>query len=322
MEDLNQFVISRVLGSTMKHIKRPTFGPLGVLHAQNQIIAHRPVRGEQISFAPRIDRLIIRSFEENRKGLPLEKLLADPARTAKMLRRAKGLGVQAEDYAILLRLLQYRKNPTKKFRLSKPTAVEPRRDHSAYLFAAEMALTQMRYRYGASVDDILAYPNIGREFDELSDRICPGHTPNDFRLAALYIRKSRYCGKDERTLFDALDTRLVEKKLHRFATLDKIEPSKLSGFKGVVGLVEENKNTRYLYLTKTSDASQFVKPFIDPRTLNAVSNHFWKPSLETIRLYAFDIGYKYESVLRTMWAKKLIQQKSPIFNQPIHVEKT
>src|SRR5688500_13015878 len=125
MSELNQFAISRVLGSTMKHLKRPAFGPRGVLHAQNQILANRFVRGEQITFAPQVDKLIIRAFEETRNGWPLERLLSDSARTARMLRRARQLGVEAEDHAILLRLFRFRKSPQGKFKLARSTSVEP-----------------------------------------------------------------------------------------------------------------------------------------------------------------------------------------------------
>ena len=78
MDDLNQFVISRVFGGTMKQIKRPSFGPLGVLHIQNQVLAQFPKRDEQITFLPQAEKLIVRAFEETRQGFPVDRVLAEP----------------------------------------------------------------------------------------------------------------------------------------------------------------------------------------------------------------------------------------------------
>lgn len=319
MSDLNQYAISRCLGSTMKHMKRPSLGPMGLLHAQNQVIAHCPRRGEQITFAPQVDRLIVRAFEEYRKGLPLERVLADPILTAKTLKRAKQLGVAAKDHAVLLRLFRIRKSPVKKIRLANPTVREPKRNHSAYAFAAEMAISLMRYRYGASVDDILAYPNIGFEFDALCQKICPGYSAVDYRLAALYIRKSRYCEENERTLFDSLNENKADHTLTRHKPLDEIEPDRFCGVKGIVGLVEESRSNRFIYLTGTKDVSETVRPFTREETLRAVGNSFWTPSLSAIRVYIFDIQNKLGDANQSLWVKRLIYVKSPIFNQPIRI---
>ncbi len=206
MNDLNQFVISRILGSTMKHAKRPSFGPLGALHAQNQVLAQCPKPDEQITFGLQAEKRIVRAFEETRKGFAVDRVLADPVLSAKFLRRCNELGITASDHAIALRLLAFRKSPRQNLRISKATAREPRRDFSAYLFAAEMTIAQMKYRYGASVDDVLAYPEIGKEFDDLANRLYPGPSALEYRLAALHVRKSRYCKSEEKSLFDSIRT--------------------------------------------------------------------------------------------------------------------
>src|SRR5438874_10984187 len=100
MDGLNQFAISRILGSTMKHAKRPVFGPLGALHAQNQVLANCPKRGEQITFSPPAEKLIVRAFQETRRGLPVDRVLADPALAEKFFKRCRQLGVSAPDHAI------------------------------------------------------------------------------------------------------------------------------------------------------------------------------------------------------------------------------
>ncbi len=253
MNELNQFVISRILGSTMKHAKRPTFGPLGTLHAQNQVLAQFPKRGEHITFAPETDKIIVRAFEETRDGFPVDRVLADAALAEKFLRRCRQLKVLAPKHAIALRLLGIRKSPRKNLKIRKSWATEPKRDFSKYLFAAEMAITQIKYRYGASVDDILAYSQIGKEFDNLAERLYPGLTPLDHRLAALHVRKSRYCKPDERSLFDSIKTSRADKTMTRHDSLDKIDLDAFRHVNAIVGFVEESRIQRFLYITEAKD---------------------------------------------------------------------
>ena len=318
MSDLNQFAISRILGSVMKHGKRPSFGPLGLLHAQSQAIAHYPKLGEQIALAPRSEKLILRAFEETRKGYTLERVLADPLLTGKMLRRAKEHGVEAEDHAVILRLFRIRKSPKGQSRLGNPTATEPKRRHTIYEPAAEISLSQMRYRYGASVDDILAYTHIGREFDNLCQKISPGHSAVDFRLAALHVRKSRYCEKNERTLFDSLTEKKADRTLTRHESLKKFDPNRFRGMKGIVGLVEESEMERFIYLTGTRDVAETVRPFIRNEALQAVGNSFWKPSLSDIHVYTYGMNDTLRNAPQLLWTNRLISLKTPIFNHPIH----
>ena len=317
MNELNQFVVSRVLGSTMKHAKRPSFGPLGALHVQNQTLVQCPKRDEQISFLPQIEKEILRAFEETRRGFPLDRVLADPPLAEKFFRRCKQLGVDAPVHKIALRMLALRKSPQKKLRIAKRTTIEPHRNFSAYLFAAEMATAQIKYRYGASVDDILAYPKIGEEFDALAARLYPGLTPLDYRLAALRVRKSRYCKVEERPLFDSLSTHLAEKTLHRHESLDQIDLDKFQGLSTIISLVEEARTIRYLYITQTNDAIKTLRPFTRQETFVAIGNSFWTPSLSSIHVYTYDISGSFRKAPQSLWAKKLIHEKAPIFNMPI-----
>lgn len=319
MSDLNQFVVSRVLGSTMKHTERPAFGPLGALHAQNQVLAQFPKRGEQITFLPPVEKAIIRAFEETRQGFPVDRVLADPVLAEKFFKRCQRLGVEAPRYKIALRLLAFRKSPRANLRISRKTANEPRRDFSTYAFAAEMAITQMKYRYGASVDDILAYPEIGKEFDALAGKIYPGLAPLDYRLAALYVRKRSHCKPIERPLFESITIHRAETTLQRHGSLDNIDLDQFQGLNAIVGLVEEARIRRFLYITRAKDASETLRPFTKQETFAAIGNSFWTPSLSLIHVYVYDIHGKFKNVPQSVWAKKLIHEKEPIFNMPIAV---
>jgi hypothetical protein len=182
-----------------------------------------------------------------------------------------------------------------------------------------MAISQMRYRYGASVDDILAYPSVGMEFDTLCQKIRPGFTPVQYRLAALHIRKSRYCQEKDRTLFDELDASAADKLLSKEDTLDRIKPQQFAGEEGIVGIVEEAKRDRFIYLSETKNISELVGPFANEKTLKSVGNAFWTPILSAMRVYIYRIAAHYLAATRALWAKRLIFTKSPVFNQPIQM---
>ncbi len=291
---------------------------MGSLHAQHQVLANIPKRDEQITFTPPTDRLIARAFAETRKGLSIDRVLADPALGAKFIRRCHQLDVKAPDAAIALRLFQFRKSSGKVVRIPRSTVREPRRDFSSYLFAAEMASAQIRYRFGASVDDILAYPDIGGEFDRLAAQLQPGFSALDYRLAALHVRKSRYCKAEEAPLFETINTAHAENTRRDYGSLDRLDLRELDQG-GILGLVEDARQSRFLYITQARSVSQAALPFTKKETFEALANSFWSPSLSSIHLVVYGINDRYENAPQSLWAKKLIHDKTPIFNWPIHI---
>lgn len=303
----------------MKHAKRPGFGPFGALHAQNQVLAQFPKRGEQITFAPQTDKRIVRAFEETRQGFPVDRVLADPTLAAKFFKRCHDLEVLAPEHAIALRLFRFRKSPHQHVKIAKPTAREPRRDFSSYLFAAEMAMAQIKYRFGASIDDMLVYSEIGKEFDKLAEQLFPGLTPLDYRLAALHVRKIRFRKSTERLLFDSIKTTRAERAMQRHTSLDKFDLDEFRRVDGIIGLVEEARIRRFLYITQTKDVSEIVRPFTKQETFSALGNSFWTPSLSSIHVYLYDIHGRFGNASQSLWTKKLIHEKEPIFNAPIRL---
>ncbi|MFO0937927.1 MAG: hypothetical protein U0798_15605 [Gemmataceae bacterium] len=327
MNDLHQYSLGRVVNNGATRSKRPlngssngtANGTTSGQRAHQPVISPRFVKGDSGAFTPSVDKLIVRAFEDTREGFPLERVLADPLHAGRTLRRARILGVDARDHEILLRLFRIRKSPRQKIRLAAPTVKEPRREHAEYAFAAEIALSQMKYRFGASVDDILAYPQVGGEFDELCQKIHPGISTVDYRLAALHIRKSRYCDESERSLFESLSEKKANQSLTRLGTLDKIDLRKYEGAKGIVSLVEETHQTRCLYMTGTSNVAETVLPFTRAKTLRAVENPFWSPVLSLIHVDLYDIPKDLQNANLSLWAKRLISLKTPLFNHPIRI---
>jgi hypothetical protein len=319
MEDLNQFAISRVLGGTMKHIKRPRFGPLGLLHVQHQVLAQFPRRTEQIEFTPSAVKIIARAFEETRKGYAVDRVLADPEQAREFFKRCHKLGVKAPEHAIALRLFRIRKSPGHGARIARATAPRENRDFSPFLFAAEMASAQIRYLYGASIDDIMAYPEIGGEFDRLAAKIRPGWTPLDYRLAALHVRKSQYIDKEkELPLFEKILKKPADKTVAEYGPLSGLNLRNVEKTDGIIGLLEKTRSSRFLYIATAKSVQDAVIPFTKIETFAALGNSFWSPSLASIHLVVFGIHEFFEDAPQATWAKKLVREKTPVFNMPIH----
>jgi hypothetical protein len=183
-----------------------------------------------------------------------------------------------------------------------------------------MASSQIRYRYGASVDDILAYPEIGEEFDKLAERLAPGWTPLEYRLAALYVRKNlRRCKREERSLFNRINASRADSAAKEVGPLDKVDIDAAEELDGIVGLMEKTGNaSRFLYISQANDLPG-LRPFTKSETFDALANCFWAPSLSAIFLVIYDIHDKFHSAPASLWANKLIQEKRPVFNYRIEV---
>lgn len=319
MDGLNHFFISRVLGATMRHTTRPGFGPLGQLHAQHQRLAQRLRHGDQIALGPSADSLIERAFIETRQGFPIDRVLADPALTQQFLARCQQLGLNAPPTAINRRLFQFRKN-SGLYGVTIPRATKrsEHRDYSPYLFAAEMAIVQMKYRFGASVDDILVDLDIGTEFDRIASGLVPGWNPVDYRLAALHVRKSRHYERCEKKLFESLRIKKIERKLVEYGPVGSLKTQAIKEQHGILALIERDENERFLYVIESRSVQDSAKPFLNQTLFDVLANAFWSPSVNQIHLGIYGVGDHYAKASASLWEKRIIFDKTPVFNWPVH----
>jgi site-specific DNA-methyltransferase (adenine-specific) len=58
-----------------------------------------------------------------------------------------------------------------------------------YSFASEVALHQLSVNFDVTVDGILCDPELAAQFDHIAEQFAPGHTPFEYRWAALALRK-------------------------------------------------------------------------------------------------------------------------------------
>jgi hypothetical protein len=211
MSDLNSYRIAQLAGARIRVIDRPKFGFFGALTSIGEAATSDLDDGGRVQ--PKEDQFIAKAFEETRRGLAPDVVLATPAIAQQFFQRCRELVVLASRVAINKRLLQYRKNKSAGVVL-KPYTVDSDAKPAPYLFAAEIALVQTSYRYAASADDLLADPKVAEHFIELAQKITPGGRHLDYVTAALYIRKTRSFKRSENEVLRKIQSVRVEPRLN------------------------------------------------------------------------------------------------------------
>lgn len=326
MGDLNQYAISKVLGSTMKPIKRGRFGNFGLLETVAEALRTRDatsetdsVSGEIARFSYPEDAVVVRAFEDVRQGAATDALLWNRELADAFYERCKELGLSSSDALLGRRLITVRKNSSRYEKhgitISPATKTEP---HVSivpqYAHVIEFVLVKLRYRYGASIDDILLDRKLGEMFETQASSLAPGVSAVDLRLGALYIRKTRNFSKHNREKIASLDVGLIERALTERLSLVKVKPQSIPE---APGLLEVMDMDRYLYISRNECLRPAVEQFRTGKAFDLVANGFWTPRLENITVQVV-AGTKVEGVGINLWERRLIHDREPVFNWPIH----
>src|SRR5437879_3496286 len=139
MGDLDQFAISRILGSTFHPYSRTGFGGFSAVKAVGEMLAARPKPAARLGPDGLRDAKIIQAFQAIHKGYSVDRVLADPELAGRFIGRAQQLGVDAPPALINRRLLRIRKAGG----FPVETTVEEKRDLRPFLIPAELAFAQL-----------------------------------------------------------------------------------------------------------------------------------------------------------------------------------
>ncbi len=321
MEELNQFAISKILGSKIKEIGPVGFGSFNLRPTSEEIqkaLANDSDTREPVTFSYEQDAVLVRAFEDVRSGAPTDELLWNGDLANGFVQRCHQLGLKAPDAYLVRRLINVRKNaprykkhgieirPTSKKKLHP--SIVPR-----YAHVIEFALVKLRYRYGVSIDDILMDPVLTEEFENLATRIASGLTSVDLRLGALYIRKNRVINKQDLDKIRSLDLQVVERAWKGAMSLAKVDAEDVPASPGLIELKEEK---RYLYISHNKDIQAAVSQLYTGEAFRLIGSTFWQPKLEAITLF-FVPGQKVGDIPIEQWERRLIHDRDPVFNWPM-----
>ncbi len=308
MAELNQFAISRSLGSTVAAAETPRFGRLGLLPLVVSSRSPAPPIVTPGCLEAQYDTEIEKAFTLVAKGKSPDRMLANPELAQKFVRTAKRLGVEAEAALINRRLLRLRKIGG---RLPKTTEKDPQSSldpHNA--FAIEYGVVRIAHLYGATVDDILCEPSLGTEYQEIVEALAPGYSPLVYRLGALYLRKTRNLKKATKHLIEDLDPRDLERSWMDLGSVREVTKSRLVQIGA--GILDLDEGDRSLYVSRTGSIGKLASTFLGHQIWDAMGNHFWHP--DTTRIHMKVLPQSALGDQAANWELRLIQSLEPVFN--------
>ena len=135
---------------------------------------------------------IIQAFGEVRSGYSVDRIIADPPRDRKVLRRGRDRGLSGTDSDLNWALMNERKkgNLSHLPRTRRYTV----REIDEFEYASELTVKFLQEKKDVSLDHIICDPELAEEFDGYAARLSPGFTPLQYRWAALGLRKAGRLG--------------------------------------------------------------------------------------------------------------------------------
>jgi site-specific DNA-methyltransferase (adenine-specific) len=217
----------------------------------------RPRRRLTPQEGAQIDRGIIQAYQKTCQGLSADHLVADPERNAAFLEACKKIGVPGFPPQWNLSLMRIRKSgklPHSENRVRVCTFEQM----DGYSFAAEVAMHQLSVEIGVTLDGLLCDPDLAGRFDDLAAAYSPGHSPFEYRWAALALRKR---AKEARQLAQTFYQDWLRRRLPRPKRLDrgKLNGGKWSNFNCPGVYVLHAAGDQRLYVGETFDLGRRIE---------------------------------------------------------------
>ena len=135
-----------------------------------------------------LEKAIAQAFEKSCDGFSVDHLLCDPELDQQFVNRCRSQGLAGHATLwnqTLMRLRKAGKLPTSTRERRRLTF----RSMDAFSFASEIAMRLVSVDYGLTLDEVLCSPEYAAEFDRVAEQFAPEFLPQDYRWAALSIRK-------------------------------------------------------------------------------------------------------------------------------------
>lgn len=319
MSDVDYYVLSRLLGAKMHPIKMPTFGPFGILQTMAEVakVRYAPEKARP-HFTVHEEKLVVRSFEKVRAGLPPDALLWNSTLVKRFLAACRKRGLDFAQADLVRRLLCIRKNPKKYAERGIILAPTTKKKHYPSILAAhapviEFSLVRLRYRHGSSIDEILIDPILGEEFETVVRDVLPTLPSSVIRKSALTLRKSRFLPKSRRQELRRLTVARLEPQWSSFQSLASM---KLASVPSIPGIVEVRDARRDLYISRNENLQGVLRMLAERDALSIMGSPFWKPDLNEIEA-RFIPDSAMDTADLERWEWKLLCEQAPVFNWPI-----
>jgi len=249
-------------------------GPLGLIELG---ILYDAYKINPYKFQPlgdEYDDKIVVIFEHMRQGVSIDAFLADPVKSKNFVAKCRSAGINASHYQICMRLFAIRK--TKGSSVFRPTEMVTRADNlmDRYSPGVEVSLLKVSTETGASVDDMIAHPELGKDFVRIAKKISPGGTHREYRLCALQVRKNRTLGGKAGSQAVGLDPQMIE---DRWLSLGRV--GHLEGLALDVGpsrgLAELRHEEKTLFVLRSANLQDAVENVFLPAVVRGMIQHDW-----------------------------------------------
>ncbi|QDT07826.1 DNA adenine methyltransferase YhdJ [Rubripirellula lacrimiformis] len=239
---------------------------------------------------------IVESFTEASGGHSADFVLCDPKLStafSKACRSRKIAGDPRIWNTMLLRLRKSKQLPkaVEKGRRSTWSEMEP------FQNAAEIALRLISLDYAMTLDEMLCTPAAMEQFDQLAAMLSPGHSPLDYRWAALSLRKRARTKK--------FQSAAAEQDSHwQAASAPKSKPIQdcLQAGKSDAGVYEIANDDETIYVGESNQISE--------RLANIAQNDAWQRFSPTrVRIWKVD-----KEIDRFALRAHLIGRERPLLN--------
>jgi hypothetical protein len=292
----------------------PLFGAMNASALLRHAVERHAQLQRTIELTHDWDEEIKAAFEKLRKGLSPDRFLADPSSSRALQRElARQYRLKAPESAINLRLLGLRKAHRKSF---APTETPARARHLIELYGpgVEAALRAVKFRYGASIDDMLAFPEIGEDFESIARELSPGATPIEYRLCALQIRKGRHLTGTYEQQAKELDVRRLDR---RWIDLGSPRDAQRADVSEKAGLLELLTPDQSLYILRTQHVDRSIHTTFRPEQVKRLldNERFLRTEYKDVQLRAVQKKQLPGGTLKT-WELKLMNIRNPLLNLP------
>lgn len=264
-------------------------------------------------------RLMAQAFEQMRDGYAPGRLLWNRSFARSFVDRCRQAGLKTPEDVLKRQMIAVRKDPARFARMGIALSPTTKREtHAAprdeCIPAIEFALVRLRYRYGASIDDILLSTELGRQFEKSAQAIVGDASPEELRLGALYLRKTRKTTEAQRLLGqENVSSEMLEAEMVDVGCLSNLHAQEVPESRGILRVTEGPK---YLFVSRYKSLRASLTPFVDGSALEAMADRFWVPDRDEMHISTF-VGDEFGGLGLEQWQICLIYDRRPLFNWPV-----
>ncbi len=242
------------------------------------------------------------AFLAVRNGFSPDRVVADPELNARFLDACRARGLMEPEEELNRALLNARKASALVGQgTEKPTRIKGQREFS---FASEIAIRSIERKYSATLDQVICSPRLAAEFDDVAARICPGHSPLEYRWAALRIRKARRLQPERvaqvRPPIQVINVRVAE------LTVDNIPPHQ--------GLYLFFDSERMLYVGESNNLRKRLLKHLEHSDNKGLARWLWSHGPEGLHVEFHVLPDDTSAKVRRALESELIASRNPEFN--------